>query len=249
MTVKIGHASIDEKGKIAGGQAGDQTKKELCVREYYNMKHNIVLRPKKATLAEKAAKACEEACANDNIGYDQNQRNTLRTEAEKVKYKLSKIKTKCETDCSALQTVCAIAGGANIKYGTNGPTTSTMRKVFKDSGDYEVLTAKKYLTNSDYLLRGDVLVKEGSHTVIVLSDGAKVKKVEEVVSKFYDKYVGTSCEIDTVFKAIGVPKAYRGEPANRKPVAKKNGILTYKGTESQNIKLINLAKKGKLKKV
>ena len=30
--IKIGHASIDENGKITGGKAGDQTGKEVCIR-------------------------------------------------------------------------------------------------------------------------------------------------------------------------------------------------------------------------
>ena len=36
MAVKIGHASIDERGKISGGKAGDQTGKEVCIRDWYN---------------------------------------------------------------------------------------------------------------------------------------------------------------------------------------------------------------------
>ena len=34
MAVKIGHASIDENGKAAGGKAGDQTGREVCVRDW-----------------------------------------------------------------------------------------------------------------------------------------------------------------------------------------------------------------------
>jgi cell wall-associated NlpC family hydrolase len=41
---KIVHASINEKGKITGGQAGDQTGREICVRSYYNHPWNSVLR-------------------------------------------------------------------------------------------------------------------------------------------------------------------------------------------------------------
>lgn len=32
---KIAHASINEKGKITGGQPGDQTGKEICTRSFY----------------------------------------------------------------------------------------------------------------------------------------------------------------------------------------------------------------------
>jgi hypothetical protein len=174
MAIKIGHASCGENKKIKGGSAGDQTSKEVCTRSWYNGGWQFVLRPKTSTLAEKSAKACEKGCANNNIGYDQNQRNTLYTQAKKVGYDLSKITTKCETDCSAFMTVCAITGGANIEYGSNGPTTSTMESKFSASEDYSVLTDSKYLTSDKYLKRGDILVKAGSHTVMVLENGSGV---------------------------------------------------------------------------
>lgn len=63
---------------------------------------------------------------------------------------------------------------------------------------------------------------------------------------YYKKYTGKSLRIDTVFKAIGAPY---GNKSKRKPVAEKNGYKgTYKGTLTQNLKLISLAKQGKLKK-
>lgn len=64
-------------------------------------------------------------------------------------------------------------------------------------------------------------------------------------SSYYKKYTGTSKKIDTVFKAIGAPY---GSWKKRKPVATDNGISNYTGTATQNLKLISLAKSGKLKK-
>lgn len=178
MAVKIGHASIDENKKIKGGVAGDQTGGELCIRKWYNKPWDFVLRPKSASLAEKSAKACEDACANKNIGYDQNQRNTLHTQARKAGFDLSKITVPCECDCSSLMHVCALAGGANITYGSNGAATINMKSRFTVNGEYEVLTDSKYLTSDKYLKRGDILVKEGSHTVMILEDGASVNSSE-----------------------------------------------------------------------
>ena len=175
--VKIGHASIDENKKIKGGAAGDQTGKELCIRNWYSKPWEFVLRPKSEELAEKSATACEQACANNKIGYDQNQRNTLHTQSKKVNFDLAKITTSCECDCSSLMHVCALAGGANIEYGTNGAATINMKTRFTKNGDYTVLTDKKYLIKSKYLKRGDILVKSGSHTVMVLNDGIVKEKV------------------------------------------------------------------------
>lgn len=176
MSVLIGHASIDENGKAAHGKGGDQTKKEVCTRNWYKKSWDVVLRPKTAEMAEKMAKACEAACANEHIGYDQGQRNTLHTEALKVGYDLSKISNNCECDCSSLMCVCAIAGGAPIDklyYYNNMGTTRTIRGYFRDTGMFQILTDTKYLATSDYLKRGDVIVNEGSHTVMVLTNGPK----------------------------------------------------------------------------
>lgn len=175
MAVLIGHASIDERGKIAGGAAGDQTSKEVCIRNWYSSNWGYILRCKNEKIAENMAISCEKGCANVNIGYDQNQRNTLRTQAQKVGFDLSKIMTPCETDCSAFMTVCAECAGVPFSYG-NAPTTSTMQNAFKKTGLFDVLTDKKYLVSSDYLKRGDILVKPGKHTVMVLSNGASVQK-------------------------------------------------------------------------
>lgn len=171
MSVKIGHASIDERGKASGGKAGDQTGKEVCTRTWYKKGWQYCLRPKSAAVAERSAAACEAACANDNIGYDQSQRNTLHNLAKANGYNLKSV-GKCETDCSALMTVCAIAGGVTaLEHTGNAPTTSTMVAKFKASGAYDVLTADRYLSTDGYLKRGDILVKPGSHTVMVLTNG------------------------------------------------------------------------------
>ena len=210
MAIKIGHASIDENKKSKGGSAGDQTAKEVCTRSWYNGGWQFMLRPTSSTLAEKSALACEKGCANSNIGYDQNQRNTLNTQAKKVNYDLSKITTKCETDCSAFMTVCAISGGADIEYGGNAPTTSTMKIRFANSGDYTILTDSKYLTSDKYLKRGDILVKAGSHTVMVLENGSGVtsgslytktqfiKDIQRVIGAKVDGIAGTETLSKTV---------------------------------------------------
>lgn len=187
MSILIGHASIDENGKAKNGKAGDQTKKEVCTQEWYNKNWDFVLRCKDPKKAEEMAVACERGCANDNIGYDQNQRNTLNTQAKKVGYDLSKIIAPCETDCSAFMAVCAQAAGINIPYNSgNAPTTSTMKKAFLSTGEFEALTDFKYLISDNYLKRGDIPVKAGSHTVMALENGEKatVGKIGVDVSSY-----------------------------------------------------------------
>lgn len=174
MAIKIGHSSIDENGRINSGTAGDQTGKEVCTRDWYAAGWSVLLRAKDLAVAEKIAKACEDGCANSKIGYDQYERNTLRARAREVNWDLSKITTACECDCASFVTVCAEAAGINMDStytSGNAPVTSTMRSKFRGTGAFDVLTDRKYLTGTSYLRRGDILVKETAHTVIVLDDG------------------------------------------------------------------------------
>lgn len=180
MAVRIGHASIDERGMAHGGTAGDQTGKEVKISSWYNGSWTALLRPRDPTLAEGIAKACEDACNNPNIGYDQYQRNTLNAQAKAVGYDLSKITNACETDCSAFMSVCVIAGGVNVPYsGGNAPTTRTLQSVLDDTGAFDILTDSKYLTSDKYLLRGDILLRPGYHTVMALDNGACAERSTE----------------------------------------------------------------------
>lgn len=100
-----------------------------------------------------------------------------------------------------------------------------------------------YATSPDYVSKICNLIEKYNLTKYDVSTTATTS------SSYYKKYTGSSDKIDTVFVAIGVPEKYRGTYTKRKPVAEKNGINSYKGTASQNLKLISLAKSGKLRKV
>lgn len=172
--IKIGHASASEYG-TASGTAGDSTGKEVYIINEYNISNiepYIVLRPKSSTIAALSVTKCIDGCNNNNIGYSQTGRNTLYSLAKELNFDLTRVGP-CNTDCSAFMTVCAIAAGAKITYGSNAPTTSNMRTRFSQSGDYEVLTHSRYTSMTDYLKAGDILVHENTHTVMVLEDGGE----------------------------------------------------------------------------
>lgn len=177
MAVKIGHASKNENSKARGGKAGDQTQREVFVTDWYNGGWLVVLRPVESGLAERSAKACEAACKNDRIGYDQSTRNSLYELARKNGFDLEHISTPCNCDCSSLMHVCAMAGGANLSYGTNAFVTSTMAAKLENTGDYKRLTGSEYTRSAALLKRGDILVSNG-HTVMVLGNGSGIEQNE-----------------------------------------------------------------------
>lgn len=171
MGLLIGHASLSETNSI-NGEKGDQTLKEVCFRDWYNKGWTCLLRPKDPNKAEIMAQSCEKGCNNQNIGYGQSTRNTLRQEAIKVNFDLSKVGL-CNCDCSSFMAVCAESAGIAIPYnGGNAPTTSTMRTAFLSTGEFDLLLDTVYLTSPNFLKRGDILVKEGSHTIMILENGS-----------------------------------------------------------------------------
>ena len=179
MRVRIGHASIDENGRIKNGAAGDQSGREVCIRNWYlHPKGWVVLRCKDAAKRHRIADAMEKACSNPMIGYDQNQRDTLIQNVKSEGFDPSRTTQKVETDCSALVRVCiAYAFGRDV---AGNIRTVTEPDVLVKTGLFEKLTAKEICTTSDRRLRGDVLCTPVSgHTVVVLDDGMQIAPVEK----------------------------------------------------------------------
>ncbi len=188
MAVRIGSARIDENGKAHGGKAGDQTGKEVSTQEWY--KHSKgwrVLRANDASAREKIAVAMEHACANNNIGYDQWQRDTLLKNVRDKGFDPAKADTPCETDCSALVRVCcgyAFGNDIVLKAAPDARfSTANMCKILLSTGLFVELTDPKYTDGSDYLMRGDILcTKTQGHTVVVLSNGGKAENTPSAPS-------------------------------------------------------------------
>lgn len=74
------------------------------------------------------------------------------------------------------------------------------------------------------------------------TEPVKEKPKAETNSKYFKKYSGKSSSLVDALKSLGIQSSF----AYRNKIAKKNGILLYSGWASQNIKLLNLLKQGKL---
>lgn len=175
----ISNCGIDERGKINGGRAGDQTGKEYWVRSWYNGGWNVILRPNTRAIGDRLAKIARAAAENNHVGYDQGQRTTYYKALKSVNWKPENITVDCEADCSASTSANIIATGyqldlPKLKAFSASNSTRTLRNACKSIG-FEVLTESKYLTSSKYLLPGDILLKEGTHVAINLDTGSAVK--------------------------------------------------------------------------
>ena len=187
---RIGHAS----GGDPTYTPGDQTGREVCVREWYGGRWDVCLRPKDRAVAERMAAFCEAVCDNGRVGYSQTTRNTLRDEARKAGWDGSKIDTPCNCDCSSFMSVCAEAAGVDMDgaytYG-NAPWTGNMREKFTGTGAFEAISP---VPDVDHLRRGDVLVNEQSHTLMILDDGRFVDQDDS----------GGEAQPETVAVSVGV---------------------------------------------
>ena len=164
----IAHASIDENGKIKGGNAGDQTCKEVCTRTWYSKPWNVMIRCPNKKKAIRAAKIAEKLANSNLVGYDQSGRNSLYAELKKNGYNAAKyIKTgvKTEADCSAFVYACYACCFPEMRMDGNAPTTSTLRAFLTKYG-FKVFTDKEYLESDSLAQPGDIWIKEGSHVVM-----------------------------------------------------------------------------------
>ena len=238
MAVYFGSARIDERGRAAGGAAGDQKQKakpdysgEVSQEKFYV--HSLgwyVLRAKSAIIAANLAGAMINACDNPNVGYDQNQRLGVVNNGTG-----SKVKTEC--DCSSLVRQC-------IKEATNGTdpgnfTTANEATKVMATGLFDKITYTSGMT----LYTGDILVtRSKGHTGIITSGAPRVL---QSVNKYYPAYSGNTVSIVTALKAVGESDT---SYTHRKKIATANNIGGYSGTAMQNTQMLNLLKLGQLVK-
>lgn len=179
MATKISNCGSNENGKTTGGKAGDQTGKEYRVISWYSRPWKCVLRFPDPKVGEEIARISEAAAKNDNVGYCQTHRRTYHDALKAANWNPAAIKTPVETDCSASTLANIIAAGhkcgiAALKQINPDGYTGNMRAALKKAG-FTVLTDSKYLTSSDYLLPGDILLNDNAHAAVNLTAGPKAK--------------------------------------------------------------------------
>lgn len=200
MKVFITHASIGETGKTKGNRSGDQTKKEVCTREWYSNGWTCVIRFKNPLQRIRIAECMRRAAGNDNIGYDQNNRNSLLNHVRGAGYDPGRAVMKVDTDCSALVTLACIYAGipeAVMVTAGNSCTTRNLKNVLAKTGMVDIFYTKEYTMYMDRLEIGDILLKEGYHVAAVtdktITDVPK-KSVAQIAQEVIDGKWGNGAE-------------------------------------------------------
>lgn len=181
----ISNSGHDENGRYSNGRAGDQTGTEWYIRGWYSYPYGgwqYVLRHPDPKVRAMITKLSKEAAANNNIGYDQAARLTYWMQLKASQYDPSKIKKKCEADCSAGVTANVKAAGyrlnnQKLKELPHDLYTGNMRSYFGKAG-FQILSDLKYRLSDKYLLAGDILLNERNHTCVNITDGSKAHQKE-----------------------------------------------------------------------
>lgn len=235
-TIYVGSARIDERGKLSGGQAGDQkqtsstndTKGEVSMQPFYvHSKGWYILRPKKISVANKMAKSMTTACNNSNLGYDQSNRLGVITYGVNTK-------TKTECDCSSLVRACIIEStGKDV----GNFSTWNEADILEKSGLFEKRIVYVNQTKTP-VYNGDVLVtKTKGHTVIVVSGNPRKSVSTDKNNKPQSSDNSTDTKKETKPSEISTKKFKVKITVNalnirQEPNAdsKKVGCITNKGT-------------------
>lgn len=180
----IVHASIDERGSISGGQAGDQNGKEVCVRGWYNKPWNVMIRCKNKEQAQKAVAIAVKLANSRLVGYDQGGRNTLYSALKKHKFDVDAYiasKEKTETDCSAFVYACYCCVNSKlrnyIKNNHNSPTTSTSVSAYSGHG-FSIHRDSKFLSTDKNLRLGDMVCNTGHHIAMYIANTADADSID-----------------------------------------------------------------------
>lgn len=159
--VIIGSARVDENGKYAGGQRGDQKQTttddysgEVSMQNYYVHKKGWKgYRHKNRDVGNRIGGAMAIACNNPNVGYSQSDRLDIIKKTVKAEEP-----TNC--DCSSLMRACIIAAGGKDP---GNFTTANEGKKLMDTGEYT-----EFDPSTEPMQIGDILVtKTKGHTVAV----------------------------------------------------------------------------------
>ena len=239
MPVKIGHAVCDENGGKIGPKPGDQTGREIRIDDWSvsgdGWDYLLVCTDK--ALAKKAASIMKQICNNRNYGYSQPHRwdgyNSIK--------KSSIAEGKGDFDCSSLVISCYIFAGLNME--PEG-YTGDLRQRFLATGKFKAYKAARYVSTDAYAEPGAMYLREGHHVCMSLDYGNK-KSTTTTTVEYYPTYTGRTGSIVDALNSLGIDSSM----TNRKKIAAANDISGYVGSASQNTRMLELLKAGKLKKI
>lgn len=175
MSVMCAWASSNERGKLKGGNPGDQTGREVKCGSIYNFGQTRVYRCTNRSRAVKIGAAAKAIALNNYFGYCQTHRSSGYIALKNTGWIVANVKTKCEVDCSELA-VCSVNVAFSKAMLSSSVYSGNIGKALIATGYFKELTASKYLGKSEYIKCGDIIVAPGKHVIVAYTDGSKTSQ-------------------------------------------------------------------------
>lgn len=171
MSVRFGHAVMDENGKNGkdGSQIGDQTGKEIAIRSWYvsgnGWEHLLIC--KDEVMAENAAHYMEQICNDSAYGYSQKPGQRWSGYNAIVANGGTVNGASGDFDCASLCISCYILAG--LEHKPSGYTGS-MRDSLMSTGMFTGYTDAERLSSEKYARIGSLYLRNG-HVAMALDNG------------------------------------------------------------------------------
>lgn len=174
---KIVEAYGDENGKARGGKLGDQTGKEIRIRDWYERDGGwaVYIECTDPLLAEAAAYNAQLIAEDDSFGYNQDDRWSGYDEIISGG-SIDEAETG-DFDCSSLCIAAYILAGLDMK--PEG-YTGNLERLFLETGKFKSYDDAAHLKSSTLAKRGGMYLMPKAHVLMMLEDGAGA--IEEDVS-------------------------------------------------------------------
>lgn len=176
MAVRIAEAYGDENGKARGGQFGDQTGREVRVREFYIRDGGwpTYIECTDPILADAAAYNAELFATVDVYGYDQDERWTGYKTAKELGIENGK---PAALDCATHVLASYILAGLDIP--AEG-YTGNLERILLATGKFVAYEDAAHTDSADLAKRGGMYLAAGHHVMMVLDDGPLANEVDDL---------------------------------------------------------------------
>lgn len=198
MSIKIGHAVMDELGKTIGFTPGDQTGKEIAISTWYAKNKagrvwQYYLECTDPAMAERAAQYVEEICADNAFGYTQDRVRRWSGYRSIVSNGGVVAGASGDFDCSTLIISCFILAGLDLE--PDGYTGNLRAKLLA-TGMFKSYSDSAHIGSDSMATRGGVYLRNG-HVLMALEygNGAVPASIEKVVGRIIVDEIKKWCNV------------------------------------------------------
>jgi len=239
MSIRIGHAVMDELGKTIGLTPGDQTGKEITTAKWYAKNSagrvwKYYLECIDTAMAERAVQYMEQICTDSAYGYSQDKVRRWDGYRSIVANSGRTAGAGGDFDCSSLIICCFIFAGLNLE--PDG-YTGNLRENLLATGKFKTYSDSAHVSSDALAKRGGIFLRSG-HVLMALQDGSgaaeqNVKEIKRsVIGRIIVDGINKWCNVRSgpglEYTIIG--RAKKDEVYNVYGVAEEWYQIDYNGT-------------------